>query len=424
MEGDGPFNFGDFQEDPDESAIDDEVLRPAWLPPEDRLWRHPSEIALHGQPQGGASVAPVRMRTSGRERRLAITASVVGVAAVATAAVVVAFILVDTQGVSPTPLNVASGVKATLVTSTVGTVAPTVTAPRVMKMVAALRPSLVAISPAKGNAAGRMTGVVLPGGNFAVTAAAAVGSASTVEIVTSSGKRRRVKVLGSDPHSGIAVVGTGGGLTPASFAESVIEPGELAITACLCEATNTAQAAGVDPPTAVAVGEVRKVGTSAEASGGTGLVDTIEADMPLGPAPWGGVLMNGQGEVVGILDAHEGAVHGGSGVFVPAGLAVAVADELATTHTVEHGWLGIKCADVAGGGGARITSVMAGSPAATAGLHQGDVVEAVDSVPVESLADLQASLYTSPPGTAVSVLLVRAGQDVETTMTLAGTPSG
>jgi putative serine protease PepD len=239
-----------------------------------------------------------------------------------------------------------------------------------------------------------------------------------VTIVTSSGQRRRVRVLGRDVHSGIAVIGTGGGLTPASFAVDEAQAGELAITACLCVGVGSA-----DPPTAVAVGEIRKVGTSAKISGGTGLVDSIEADVPLGPAPWGGVLMDGRGDVVGILDAHEGGSNSGTGAFVPSALAVAVADELAVRHKVEHGWLGIQCSDAAGGG-ARVTSVMAGSPAASAGLRQGDVVEAVDSEPVDSLADLQASLYTSPPGTAVSVKLVRSGQDVMTTMTLAGSPTG
>jgi S1-C subfamily serine protease len=67
---------------------------------------------------------------------------------------------------------------------------------------------------------------------------------------------------------------------------------------------------------------------------------------------------------------------------------------------------------------------MAGSPAASAGLHEGDVVEAVDAHPIDSLADLQASLYTTPPGTPVSVMLVRSGQDMMTTMTLAGSPTG
>jgi putative serine protease PepD len=417
MEGDGPFNFGDFPDDPDESAMDDETRRAAWLPPEDRLWRHPSEIARHGQPQGQALGPPLRLPTSGRERRFAITAGVVGVAAVATVAVV-AFTLTDSPGAAPTSRLLASNVS--LVTSPSATAVTSVSAPHVIEMVAQLRPSLVAIGPADSSLAARMTGVVLPGGNLAVTAAAAVGAASTVEIVTASGTRRRVKVLGSDPHSGIAVVETGGGLTPASFASNVVTPGELAIATCLCLAAGEASANA----TLDAVSEVWKVDTSAKVRGGTSLVDTIVADMPLGPAAWGGVLMNGQGEVVGILDGRETAAQGGAGVFVPASLAVAVADELATTHTVAHGWLGIRCSDVAGGGGARITSVMAGSPAASAGLHQGDVVEAVDSEPIDSMADLQASLYTSPPGTAVSVTLERSGQDVSKTMTLAGSPTG
>ena len=103
---------------------------------------------------------------------------------------------------------------------------------------------------------------------------------------------------------------------------------------------------------------------------------------------------------------------------------MAVAHELATAHTVEHGWLGIKCADVAGGGGAQITSIMAGSPAATAGLDQGDVVEAVDSEPIDSLADLQASSTRAPREHRSAVTLVRSGQDMTMTMTLAGTPTG
>lgn len=422
MGGDGPFNFGEFQDDPDESAMDEETSPSAWLPPpEDRLWRHPSEIARHGQPQGGAPGPPLRLRTTGRERRIALTAGVVGVAAVATV-VVVAFSLADPQGGASTSHILASTVETSLVTSSSTTEVLSVTAPHVSKMLDQLTPSLVAIGPATGTTA-RMTGVVLPGGNLAVTAAAAVGRASKVEIVTSSGQRRRVAVLGTDPHSGIAVVGTGGGLSPATFAANVVEPGELAIAACLCLAAATAKSKAANA-TIAALSEIRKVDTSAKGSGGTSLIDTIEADMPLGPAPWGGVLINGQGEVVGILDGQQKAAQGGAGVFVPAGLAVAVADELATTHTVTHGWLGIQCADVAGGGGAQITSVMAGSPAATAGLDPGDVVEAVDSEPIDSLADLQASLYTSLPGTAVKVTLVRSGQDLTTTMTLAGSPTG
>jgi putative serine protease PepD len=410
VEGSGPFNFGEFQDDPDDSAPDADVPPPAWLPPEDRLWRHPSEVARHGHPQGASAFITAPVPTPRRERRFAVTAGVVGVAAVATAVVVALTVMNAPGGTSSTP-NVTPAQETSFVTDPV---VAGITSPLVDRMVDALRPSLIEISPVSGSGSAHMTGIVLAGGDLAVTSAAAVGRATRVDIVTSTGERRQVRVLGSDAHSGIAVVSTGGGLTPAPFADAGVEPGELAIAACLCGSAVAA----------AAVGEVRKVGTATTLSSGTGLVDTIEADMPLGPAPLGGVLLDGQGQVVGVLDARVRTTSGRTGVFVPASLAVAVGHELATSHKVDHGWLGIKCTDAPDGGGARITAIMAGSPAATAGLHQGDIVEAVDSHPVDSLADLQASLYTSPPGTPVSLMLMRSGQDMMTTMTLAGSPTG
>ncbi len=414
MEGSGPFNFGDFQDDPDDAAEDD-LRQPAWLPPEDRLWRHPSEVARHGHPQDGPGAFPVTLRTARRDRRFAVTAGVVGVAAVATA-VVVAFTVTSPPGTTPAATSGTPARTASLVTEPVIT---GIAAPIVIQMVQALRPSLIAIGPVHGSNAAHMTGIVLAGGNLAVTSAAAVGRAKRVDIVTSSGQHRQVRVLGSDPHSGIAVVGTGGGLTPAPFADGDVQPGELAIAACLCGSATVAAAAAAS----AAVAEVRDAGTAVTLGSGTGLVDTIEADMPLGPAPLGGVLLNAQGQVVGVLDARKATTRGRMGVFVPADLAVNVAQTLAKSHEVDHGWLGIKCTDAPADGGARITAVMAGSPAASAGLRQGDVVEAVDAHPVISLADLQARLYTSPPGTPVSVMLVRSGEDMMTTMTLAVSPS-
>ncbi|MGH9017496.1 MAG: S1C family serine protease [Acidimicrobiales bacterium] len=417
MGGSEPFNFGDLPEDA-EAVDEDDGPAAVWLPPEDRLWRHPSEVALHGHPQGaGPPGAPAPTRPARRDHRLAITAGVVGVAAVATAVVVV-FTLTGSPGVGGNARTVATAQEASFVTVPA---AAGVSAPLVVKMMSVLRPSLISIRSSRQGRTTHTTGIVLAGGDLAVTAASAVGDVTRVQIVTSSGQRRDVRVLGTDPHSGIAVLSTGGGLTPADFGNAVVAAGELAIAACLC---GDAVAEAADPHTAASLGEIRQVGTAVTLAPGDGLVDTIEADMPLGPAPWGGVLLNAQGQVVGVLDARETTATGHTGVFVPAPLAVAVAQQLATAHKVEHGWLGITGTNVAGQGGAKITSIMTGSPAAAAGLRTGDVVEAVDSHAVDSLADLQASLYTTPPGTSVSVMLMRAGQDMMTTLTLAGSPTG
>jgi S1-C subfamily serine protease len=337
-------------------------------------------------------------------------------------AVAVSFAFTDSPGVATETRTVSKVTEASLITKPVVAGLDT---PLVMRVASALRPSLVGIAPVAGIGAPHMTGVVLPGGELAVTAAAAVGHASRVDIVTSDGRHRIGKVVGSDPHSGIAIVSTGGGLTPATFAGVDVETGALAITACLCATVARSAANSGSHSTVaveVAIGKVRNVGTAATIGSGTGLVDTIEADMPVGRSPWGGVLLNGQGQVVGILDARESNARGGAGVFVPAPLAVAVARELATTHKVEPGWLGIEGSDAPDDAGARITYVMAGSPAASAGLRQGDVVEAVDSHPIDSFLDLAARVYTTPPGTPVRVVLARDGTDMTMTLTLAGGP--
>ena len=85
--------------------------------------------------------------------------------------------------------------------------------------------------------------------------------------------------------------------------------------------------------------------------------------MPLGPASSGGVLLDGHGRVVGILDGQMSAGNDTIGVFVPAPLAEGVARELAETHRSDHGWLGVKCTDQAAPAGAPVTAILPGSPA-------------------------------------------------------------
>ena len=90
---------------------------------------------------------------------------------------------------------------------------------------------------------------------------------------------------------------------------------------------------------------VEEVGAGVTLDGGPDLLNTIEAEMPLGPTSWGGVLLDSHGRVIGILDAEMNAGDDTIGVFVPAPLAEGVALELAKAHRVDHGWLGVVCTD-------------------------------------------------------------------------------
>ncbi len=67
-----------------------------------------------------------------------------------------------------------------------------------------------------------------------------------------------------------------------------------------------------------------------------------------------------------------------------------------------HGVLGVMGSDVGGGGGAKVVSVSSGSPA-TGHLQVGEVIVAVNSLPVRTFAELRSRLYVLSPGSAVTV---------------------
>src|ERR1700688_2855898 len=101
MERGGPFTGGENPEDPDGAGDDAGAPQRGWLSPEDRLWRHPSEVSGLGLPRPASSYfAPgVDRRPGHRVPRAALAAGVVGAAALATTlAVVLTF--VESNGTS------------------------------------------------------------------------------------------------------------------------------------------------------------------------------------------------------------------------------------------------------------------------------------------------------------------------------------
>jgi S1-C subfamily serine protease len=420
MDSGDAFTDGDL---PDDDLPDEGTTEPqrGWLPPDDRLWRHPSELARlqPTQPSGSLLDAGAGGWHNRRLRRASVAATVVGAAALATTMAVV-ITIIDTQTAVPGVST--NGVARTITVSTTSLTSARVgIGPDVVRLVSSIRPSLVDVDPV-GSTATRMTGVVLPGGNLVVTAASAVTGLTSVTVVTADGKRHRGQVVGSDATAGVAVIDTTGGLTPATFADEVVQPDDLDVVACLCAEEPDTSAVNRDPAVA-SVGMVRTVSTGVILRTGPTLVNGIEADMSVGPASLGGALLDGRGHVVGVLAGEANDRSDTVGVFVPAPLVEGVASQLAQNHRVEHGWLGVRCASTVEGG-ATVNEVLPGSPAAAAGLKPGDRVVAVDSHTVSSLADLQERLYIVPPGATVQLSVIRANTPTAMSIKLANSPGG
>jgi serine protease Do len=144
----------------------------------------------------------------------------------------------------------------------------------------------------------------------------------------------------------------------------------------------------------------------------------IQTDAPINPGNSGGPLINIKGEVIGINTAivAEGQ---GLGFAIPINLAKWVADQLMAKGRVVRGWLGVviqeitpEIAETIGvKEGILVSQIAPGSPAEKAGLKVGDIIVAVDGEKVREVRDLQFRIMKTPPGTEVTLTIIRGGKE-------------
>jgi serine protease Do len=149
----------------------------------------------------------------------------------------------------------------------------------------------------------------------------------------------------------------------------------------------------------------------------------LQTDVLMNPGNSGGPLFNMRGEVVGVTTARisEGQ---GIGFAVPINLVKELLPQLAAHGKVVRGWIGLNVAEVAEGAGRAIVvrEVVAGGPAAQAGIVPGDRLTALDGKAVAAYLPLLRQVALSPPGTRLAVRVLRAGKTVDMTVTSADLP--
>jgi serine protease Do len=131
----------------------------------------------------------------------------------------------------------------------------------------------------------------------------------------------------------------------------------------------------------------------------------ITSSPALGSNAAGDPLLDASGSVVGILcdpQSSGASVATATATFLPTQLVVGVADDLRSGSKVVPGWLGVKGSDVADGGGAKVATVDSDSPA-SGHLLDGEVIVAVDALPVRTFAELRSRLYVQSPGSTVDL---------------------
>jgi S1-C subfamily serine protease len=408
----------------------DEIPGPrGWVPPEDRLWRHPSELSSANPgvpgPDASAGAAPVpgaAARAGGRRIWTGGLLGVGGAAVVLAGIVLLNTVIGSTSGQGPRGGGPSIKTTDTWVAGAWGRgnlPAPAGDAERAMV-------SLL-ISTPHGSVTG--CGVAVAEGGLVATDADTLVGATSVTATTAGGRSVKATVVGLDVTSDIALLRVPVALPVPRLDTTggALSVGRPAMVVSLTRAPGL-RTGGGDPATINvnwSVGTVTGLGATVPhgtAAGMSGIVATA-SDVPVLA---GDVLVEPSGAVAGVLD-RSGSTTAGTVVFLPTWLVVGVTDELASAGRVHHGWLGISGHDAppASGqtvpGGALVVSVNP-SGAASGALRVGDVIVSVNGVPVRTMAQLRSALYVLEPGMPVALQVLRGGVEATVDLSLAASP--
>lgn len=162
--------------------------------------------------------------------------------------------------------------------------------------------------------------------------------------------------------------------------------------------------------------------------------DLIETDAAFAPGSSGGPLLDIYGRVVaiGTLVSADPKLASNLGFAVPIDLALSVADKIITGKKIEHVYVGIQGQDLSiqvatdydlgVKQGVVVTSVIPGSPAARAGLKEGDIVVSADGRPIQRMSQLVAAIRTHAPADRMLLGASRNGRTSTYQVTVARPP--
>ena len=304
------------------------------------------------------------------------------------------------------------------------------------------------------------TGIVLTSDGEILTNNHVIRGATSLKVTdVGNGKTYSATVVGYDASDDVAVIQlqNASGLTTASLGDSSSVQSGDAVTAL-------GNAGGKGGTPSVASGTVTDLNQSITASDeGSGvseqLTGLIQTNADIQPGDSGGALVNSHGQVIGMNTAastgfqfqsqSQGSQEQAYAIPIDSALTIAKQIESgngsSTVHIGDTAFLGIETTgsssgsgsdgfggfggfggDGSGGSGAGVTiaGALSGSPAAGAGLVQGDTITAVGGQSVSSATDIQDVLVKYHPGDKISIQWTdQSGQSHSATVTLTSGPA-
>ena len=268
---------------------------------------------------------------------------------------------------------------------------------------------------------GSGSGFIIAPDGFILTNSHVVHGTDKLEVTLADGQIFAAALIGEDPEADLAVIriNTAQQLPHVHLADSkAIRVGQIAV----------AVGSPFGFQQTVTAGVVSALGRSMRSQSGRLIDNVIQTDAALNPGNSGGPLVNSNGDVIGVNTA----------IILPAqGICFAIASntaEFVAAWLIKEGrirrsWIGVMGQNVpihrrvvrfhhlAAEYGVLVAGIEPGSPAARAGLREGDVIVAFAGESVSSIDELHRHLVARVIGIPTMLTIIRHTEKVEVVLT-------
>jgi serine protease Do len=267
------------------------------------------------------------------------------------------------------------------------------------------------------------SGFFISSDGYAVTNGHVVSDSQSVEVQTDDEKTYKAKVVGTDAKTDIALLKVDGrnDFPYVTFAEEVPQIGDWVL------AVGNPYGLGGSVTAGIISARGRDIGSSP-------FDDFIQIDAPVNKGNSGGPAFDENGRVVGVTTAIYSPSGGsvGIGFAIPAETVKSVVTQLKEHGTVTRGWIGVQIQpvteDIAGtlglakAEGALVDEPQPDSPASTAGIRPGDVIQSVNGEDVKDSRGLAKKIAGIAPGQTATLGIFREGAGRTVTLQIAKMP--
>ncbi len=268
------------------------------------------------------------------------------------------------------------------------------------------------------------TGFIFDKDGYIATNNHVVENAGEVTVTMSDGRDVPATVVGTDPDTDLAVlkIETDKPLPYVEFADSdTVRVGDPVV------AIGNPFGLGDTVTAGIVSAEHRNIGAGR-------FDDFMQIDAPINRGNSGGPTFDLEGKVIGINTAINSPNGGnvGIGFAIPSNLAKQIAMDLREHGQVVRGWLGVyiqgidedlaKNLDLSTAEGALVAQVTPDSPAAAAGIEQGDVILSYNGQQIKKLRDLTSEVADTAPGTDAEMKVWRHGEQMTVDVEIGKTP--